>query len=98
VVREGIRAWRMGGVVSIVGVYGGMFDKFPMGVAMNKGLIMRMGQQHGQRYAPRLLGYVQQGQVDPSFVVTHKMSLDQAAEAFELMRLNKDDCLRVVFQ
>jgi threonine dehydrogenase-like Zn-dependent dehydrogenase len=67
VLREAIQACRKGGIVSIMGVYGGVLDKFPMGAAMNKGLTLRMGQMHAQRYLDRLIGYVERGEVDPSF-------------------------------
>src|ERR671935_33207 len=75
VVREAIMACRKGGIVSVVGVYAGFADKLPLGAAMNKGLTIRTAQQHGQRYARRLLEYVQRGEVDPSRVVSHVLPL-----------------------
>jgi threonine dehydrogenase-like Zn-dependent dehydrogenase len=96
VVREAIQACRKGGTVSIIGVYSGLVDKFPLGAAMNKGLTLRMGQMHAQRYMDRLLQHVERGEVDPSFVVTHRMALDEAPRAYELFKHKKDQCLRVV--
>lgn len=97
VLRQTIIACRKGGTVSIVGVYGGLIDKFPMGAAMNKGLTLKMGQQHAQKYIPRLLDYVASGQVDPAYLLTHPMSLDQPMEGYKLFKEKKDHCLRVVF-
>ncbi|HYO56012.1 zinc-dependent alcohol dehydrogenase [Archangium sp.] len=96
VLREAIQACRKGGVVSIMGVYGGVVDKFPMGAAMNKGLTLRMGQMHAQRYLDRLIGHVERGEVDPSFVVSHRMALDEAPRAYDMFKKKKDHCLRVV--
>jgi threonine dehydrogenase-like Zn-dependent dehydrogenase len=96
VLREAIQACRKGGTVSIIGVYGALVDKFPMGSAMNKGLTLRMGQMHAQRYLDRLIAHVERGEVDPSFVATHRMPLDEAPQAFELFKHKKDNCLRVV--
>ena len=98
VIREAILACRKGGVVSIIGVYSGFVDKIPMGAAFNKSLTFRMGQMHAQRYLPRLLGYVEQGQVDPSFIATHPMPLEDARLGFEMSRNKEDNCLRVVFR
>ncbi len=96
--REAIRACRKGGIVSVVGVFGGFVDKFPMGIAMNKGLTFRMAQQHGQKYAPELLRLIQEGRIDPSFAATHHYPLSAAHEAFELTRHRDDNVVRVVFQ
>ena len=96
VLREAIQACRKGGVVSILGVYGGVLDKFPMGAAMNKGLTLRMGQMHAQRYLDRLIGHVERGEVDPSFVVSHRMALDDAPRAYDMFKKKTDQCLRVV--
>jgi threonine dehydrogenase-like Zn-dependent dehydrogenase len=97
-VREAILACRKGGIVSIAGVYGGLVDKFPLGAAFNKGLTLRLGQVHAQRYLPELMDHIQQGRIDPSFAVTHRLPLDQAALAFEMFRKKEDGCMRVVFQ
>jgi threonine dehydrogenase-like Zn-dependent dehydrogenase len=96
VLREAIQACRKGGVISIMGVYGGLVDKFPLGSAMNKGLTFRMGQMHAQRYMDRLIGYVERGEVDPSFVVSHRMPLEAAPQAYDMFKHKKDQCLRVV--
>jgi threonine dehydrogenase-like Zn-dependent dehydrogenase len=98
VLREAIQACRKGGTVSIIGVYGALVDKFPMGSAMNKGLTLRMGQMHAQRYLDRLIAHVERGEVDPAFVATHRMPLDEAPQAFELFKHKRDNCLRVVLQ
>ncbi|WP_437485189.1 zinc-dependent alcohol dehydrogenase [Sorangium sp. So ce1014] len=97
VLREAIMACRKGGTVSIVGVYGGLIDKFPIGAAMNKGLVFRMGQQHGQRYIPRLLEHLERGEIDPSFLVTHPMSLEEGPRGYKLFKKKQDGCMRVVF-
>ena len=96
--REAIRACRKGGIVSIIGVFGGFVDKFPMGIAMNKGLTFRMGQQHGQHYAPQLLKLIEEGRIDPSFAATHHYPLTEAKDAFEISRKREDNVVRVVFQ
>jgi len=96
VLREAIQACRKGGTVSIMGVYGALVDKFPMGAAMNKGLTLRMGQMHAQRYLDRLIGHVERGEVDPSFVVSHRMALDEAPRAYDMFKHKTDHCLRVV--
>lgn len=97
VLRDAIMACRKGGNVSVVGVYSGFVDKIPMGAAMNKGLTFKMGQMHGQKYIPKLLEYVQSGQVDPSFLVTHKMGLEQGQEGYDMFTQKTDNCMRVVF-
>lgn len=94
--REAIRACRNGGIVSVVGVYGGLIDKFPMGSLLNRGLTMRGGQCHVHRYLEPLLRHIERGEIDPSFVVTHRMRLDQAPEAFELFMRKQDNCEKVV--
>jgi threonine dehydrogenase-like Zn-dependent dehydrogenase len=96
-VREAIRACRKGGIVSIVGVFSGFVDKFPLGVAMNKGLTLRMAQQHGQKYAPELLRHIQEGRMDGSFAITHRYPLKKAREAFEISRKREDGVIRAVF-
>ncbi|MDQ4072521.1 MAG: glutathione-dependent formaldehyde dehydrogenase [Actinomycetota bacterium] len=98
VIRECIQACRKGGVVSMIGVYGGFADKFPVGALMNKALQIRTGQVHAQRYIPRLLEHVERGDVDPAFVATHGMSLQQAQEAYQTFKQKTDACLRVVFR
>jgi threonine dehydrogenase-like Zn-dependent dehydrogenase len=94
--REAILACRKGGILSILGVYGVM-DKFPIGVIMNKGMTVRSAQQHGQKYVPRLLDLVARGELDPSFLVTHRFSLEDAPHGYELFKHKADGCVRVVF-
>jgi len=94
--REALLAVRKGGVVSILGVYGVM-DKFPIGVAMNKGVTIRTAQQHGQAYVPRLLELTQQGKLTPDALATHRMSLDDAAHGYKMFKHKEDGCIRAVF-
>ena len=94
--REAIMACRKGGVLSILGVYG-LMDKFPIGVLMNKGITVRTAQQHGQRYVQRLLDYSEKGQLDASFMMTHKMPLEEAVKGYELFKKKEDGCVRAVF-
>ncbi|WP_207433764.1 zinc-dependent alcohol dehydrogenase [Sabulibacter ruber] len=97
VLRQAIMACRKGGTVSIVGVYGGLLDKFPMGAAMNKALTFRMGQMHAQRYIPHLLDIVQRGEVDPSYLLTHRWPLEKGMEGYTMFKKKTDNCMRVVF-
>ena len=97
VLREAVRACRKGGTVSVIGVYGGFVDKFPMGAVMNKGLTIRGGQQHGQRYAERLFGYIQEGRLDPSWMLTHRYPLERGQEGYMMFKQKNDRCMRVVF-
>lgn len=97
VLRQAIYTCRKGGTVSIVGVYGGFIDKFPMGAAMNKGLTLRMGQMHGQRYIPALLEYVAEGKVDPSFLLTHRWPLELGPSGYDMFKEKTNRCIRVVF-
>jgi threonine dehydrogenase-like Zn-dependent dehydrogenase len=94
--REAIMACRKGGTLSILGVYGVM-DKFPLGVMMNKGLTIRTAQQHGQNYVPRLLEHTQRGELDASFLATHRFSLEDAARGYEMFKNKENGCVRAVF-
>jgi threonine dehydrogenase-like Zn-dependent dehydrogenase len=96
--REAIMSCRNGGIVSVVGVYGGFVDKFPMGQLMNRGISIKTGQCHVQRYMRPLLERIQEGQIDPSFVITHKIPLSQAPVGYELFKQKLDDCLKVVLK
>jgi threonine dehydrogenase-like Zn-dependent dehydrogenase len=96
--RAAIQACRKGGVVSIPGVYGGFVDKIPMGAAFNKGLTFKMGQTHMQRYLQPLLERIQQGEIDPSFVITHRLKLDEAPRAYKTFRDKEDGCIKVVLK
>lgn len=98
VLRQVIQCCRKGGVVSIIGVYSMFVDKFPMGAAFNKGLTLRMGQQHGQKYMPRLFDYWRDGKIDPSFIITHRLPLEDANRAYKTFRDKKENCVKVVLQ
>ena len=94
--RQAIMACRNGGTVSVIGVYGGFIDKFPMGSFMNRSLTMRTGQCHVQRYMKPLLARIENGDIDPTFVVTHRMRLDDAPEGYAMFDRKQDDCVKVV--
>jgi threonine dehydrogenase-like Zn-dependent dehydrogenase len=96
--REAIMACRNGGTVSVIGVYGGLIDKFPMGSFMNRSLTMRTGQCHVQRYWQPLLDRIQNGEIDPSFVITHRMRLDDAPNGFDIFNNKQDDCVKIVMK
>lgn len=98
VLREAIRCCRKGGTLSIAGVYIGLVDMFPMGVAMNKGLTLKMGQTHVQRYTEPLLKKISDGEIDPSFVITHRVSLDEAPAMYKTFRDKEDGCIKVVLK
>lgn len=97
VLRQMIACCRKGGTLSIAGVYGGIIDGFPMGAAMNKGLTLRMGRKSGQRYVKRLLEHFRDGVLDPSYLMTHRWSLDVGPQAYRMFKDRTDNCLRVVF-
>jgi threonine dehydrogenase-like Zn-dependent dehydrogenase len=94
--RQAILACRKGGSLSILGVYG-LMDKFPIGDIMNKGLTVRSAQQHGQKYVPRLLEHAVRGELDPSYLMTHRFSLEDAPRGYEMFKKKEDGCVRVVF-
>ena len=96
--REAIRCCRKGGTVSVPGVYVGMIDNLPFGAAMNKGLTFKMGQTHMQRYLRPLLALIERGAIDPSFVVTHRVPLEEAPAAYKNFRDKKDGCIKVVLR
>ena len=96
--RQAIHACRKGGVVSIPGVYGGFLDKMPFGAASAKGLTFKMGQTHVMKYMQPLLDLVQEGAVDPSFVITHRLPIDQAPEAYKTFRDKKNECIKVILK
>src|SRR5438270_5194498 len=98
VLRQAIMACRKGGVVSIPGVYGGLLDKVPFGAAFAKGLTMRMGQTHTHKYMRPLLDRVDRGDIDPSFVITHRFYLSDAPMAYATFLRQKDDCVKVVLK
>jgi threonine dehydrogenase-like Zn-dependent dehydrogenase len=96
VFRQAIMACRKGGTVSVPGVYGGFDDKIPLGSLMNKALTLKTGQTHVQRYMQPLLERIQKEEIDPSFVITHRMALEEAPRAYDLFLNKEDDCIKVV--
>ena len=94
--REAILACRNGGIVSVIGVYGGFIDKFPMGAVMNRSLTIRTGQTHVQRYLKPLLARIERGEIDPSFVITHRLRLEEAPRGYEMFVNKEDGCEKVV--
>jgi threonine dehydrogenase-like Zn-dependent dehydrogenase len=94
--RQAILSCRSGGVVSVVGVYGGLIDKFPAGAWMNRSLTLRTGQCHVQKYMRPLLDLIEQGRLDPTRVITHRLPLDQAPHGYDLFKNKKDRCEKVV--
>jgi threonine dehydrogenase-like Zn-dependent dehydrogenase len=98
VLREMIYVCRPAGVISIPGVYSALVDKLPMGQAMNKGLSFRMGQTHVNRWTDDLLRRIEEGQIDPSFVITHTVSLDEGPEMYKVFRDKQDSCIKVVLK
>ena len=98
VLREAIMICRMGGTVSIPGVYVGMGDKIPIGAMMNNGLTIKTGQTHLQAYSKPLLARIEAGDIDPSFVVTHPASLEDAPEMYKKFRDKEDGAIKVVLR
>jgi threonine dehydrogenase-like Zn-dependent dehydrogenase len=96
--RQAINSCRKGGIVSIPGVYGGFLDKFPLGAAFAKGLTLKMGQTHMHRYLPRLLARIEAGEIDPSYIITHRVGLDDAPEMYRTFREKQDGCVKVVMR
>jgi threonine dehydrogenase-like Zn-dependent dehydrogenase len=96
--REAILACRNGGVVSVIGVYGGFIDKFPMGAIVNRSLTLRSGQCHVHRYMRPLLERIQRGELDPSFVITHRVPLEEASRGYSMFLGKKDGCEKVVLK
>ena len=96
--RDSILACRPGGIVSVIGVYGGLMDKFPTGAFMNKGLQLRAGQAHVQAYLKPLYDRIVKGDIDPSFVVTHRLPLGEASNGYETFKHKQDECVKVVLK
>ncbi|HEX5541437.1 MAG TPA: zinc-dependent alcohol dehydrogenase [Micromonospora sp.] len=94
--REAVMSCRNGGVVSVIGAYGGFVDKFPMGAVMNRSLTLRSGQCHVQRYLRPLLNRIYAGEIDPSFVISHRLPLSEASRAYEMFKNKQDECIKVV--
>jgi threonine dehydrogenase-like Zn-dependent dehydrogenase len=96
--RQAILACRSGGTVSVAGVYSGFIDKFPMGAIVNRSLTIKSGQTHVHKYLRPLLERIERGEIDPSFVITHRMKLDDAAEGFEVFSKKEDECMKIVLK
>jgi threonine dehydrogenase-like Zn-dependent dehydrogenase len=94
--RDAIQTCRNGGTVSVIGVYSGFIDKFPMGSLMNRSLTIRTGQAHVQRYLRPLLERIEKGEIDPSFVITHRMKLSDAPKGYDIFNAKQDECMKVV--
>ncbi len=98
VLRQAVTVCRKGGTVSVPGVYGGFIDKFPMGAFVNKGLTMKSGQTHVHRYLKPLLKLIQDDKIDPSFIITHRMTLDDAPKGYETFKHRVDNCIKIVLK
>jgi threonine dehydrogenase-like Zn-dependent dehydrogenase len=96
VLRQAIQACRNGGTVSVPGVYGGLVDKIPFGAIVNKALTVKSGQTHVQHYMKPLLARIEAGEIDPSFIITHRVSLEEVPDAYMMFRNKEDDCVKVV--
>ena len=96
--REAIMACRNVGTVSVIGVYGGFIDKFPVGSFMNRSLTMKTGQCHVQRYRRKRLERVEPGEIDPSFVITHRLELGEAPQGYDSFLKNDDECIKIVLK
>ena len=96
--RQAILSCRNGGTVSVIGVYSGYDDKFPLGSVMNRSLTIKTGQCHVHRYMKPLLDRIQNGDIDPSFVITHRMALEDAPVGYDIFNHKEDECLKVVLQ
>jgi threonine dehydrogenase-like Zn-dependent dehydrogenase len=98
VLRQAILACRNAGTVSVPGVYGGFVDKLPLGSIVNKAITIRSGQTHVQRYMRPLLERIESGDIDPSFIITHRIRLDEAPLGYEVFRNKEEDCVKVVMK
>ena len=96
VLRQAIMSCRKGGTVSLPGVYGGLLDKIPFGAAHAKSLTFKMGQTHVHRYLKPLMERVQKGEIDPTFIISHRLSLDEAPHGYEIFNAKKDGCTKIV--
>ena len=98
VLRQAIQCCAKGGTVSIPGVYGGFLDKFPMGAAFAKGLTFKMGQTHTHKYLAPLMERIQKGEIDPTFVISHRLSLDEAPHGYKIFKEKTDSCTKIVLK
>lgn len=98
VLRQAIQACGKGGTVSIPGVYGGFLDKIPFGAAFAKGLTFKMGQTHMQRYLRPLLERIENGEIDPSFIISHRLKLEEAPHGYDIFKHKEDECTKVILK
>jgi threonine dehydrogenase-like Zn-dependent dehydrogenase len=96
--REAIFACRNGGIVSVIGVYAGLIDKFPMNAVMNRGLTLRAGQCHVHRYMQPLLERIERGDIDPTFIISHRLGLEDVAEGYDMFVNKENECMKVVLK
>jgi threonine dehydrogenase-like Zn-dependent dehydrogenase len=96
--RQAILACRSGGTVSVAGVYSGFIDKFPMGAIVNRSLTIKSGQTHVHKYLRPLLDRIERGEIDPSFVITHRMKLEDAPQGFDIFTKKEDECMKIVLK
>ncbi|MCV7259661.1 zinc-dependent alcohol dehydrogenase [Mycobacterium shimoidei] len=96
--REAVLSCRNGGTISVIGVYGGFMDKFPIGAVMNRSLTIKTGQCHVQRYMRPLLERIRNGEIDPTFLITHRLSLEEAPHGYEIFKHKQDNCTKVVLK
>ncbi|MCU1380867.1 MAG: Alcohol dehydrogenase GroES domain protein [Acidimicrobiales bacterium] len=96
--RQAITSCRNGGTVSVIGVYGGFLDKFPMGAVVNRSLTIKSGQCHVHRYMRPLLDHIEQGRIDPSFIVTHRLPLEETPAGYDTFKHKENECVKVVLQ
>jgi threonine dehydrogenase-like Zn-dependent dehydrogenase len=96
--RQAITSCRSGGIVSVIGVYGGFLDKFPGGSWMNRSVTLRTGQCHVQRYMKPLLRRIEHGEIDPTRVITHTLPLERAPHGYDIFKHKKDGCEKVVLK
>ena len=96
--REAIYSCANGGTVSVIGVYAGIIDKFPMNVVMNRSLTIKTGQCHVHRYMKPLLERIQKGEIDPTFIITHRMPLDQAPQGYKIFNQKLENCEKIVLK
>ena len=96
--RQAIYSCRKGGTVSVPGVYGGFLDKIPFGAVVNKALTIKSGQTHMHKYMRPLLERIQKGEIDPSFVITHRLPLEEAPHGYEIFKEKQDQCIKIVLK
>jgi threonine dehydrogenase-like Zn-dependent dehydrogenase len=96
--RMALQACRKGGTLSIPGVYSAFIDKVPMGAAFQKGLTLKMGQTHVQRYMQPLLQHIEEGRIDPTYIITHRLNLQDAPQGYKMFRDKENECVKVVLK